>query len=344
MLVLLFKLLVLSFAFHYYKNRYPEEYQGYSKQLFEYMENNEHFKHVLPYLVKVGYTFIYIYSYFQILLDKVIRITSPYVKLLRDKTCDVLIKYKIISGKSEENILINDKTIITFYNEGKLVKQDEFFSIFSLLLHADIKNCEPVNAFDLVTIADLKNILTFIPDECKYDLLDIRFLALYLKHNDKSHIIDLCNNTQNYYVVGNVVNSVFLKYYLVNVLNIALDTSKSFVYTLELMDHNVQMVYLDETQSIVFQKDGYIVTNSNVPDTTEICNNVVNDILEEIEKIVINEIEESVVEDESETIFKDVVQEESVLQEESVSNEIEEPVSNEIEEPIINEIEEPNNK
>ena len=255
MLVLMFKLLAISFVFHYYKTRYPEEYQGYVKQLFEYMENNEHLKHIMPYLVKIGYTFIYVYSYFQILLDKVIRITSPYIKLLRDKTCDVLIKYKIISGKME-TILVNiDKTIITFYNEGKLIKQDELTGRFASLLDSDINNCQPTDKYDLVTIMDLKNILTFIPDECKYDLLDIRFLALYLKHDDKSHIIDLCNNTSNYYVAGNIINSSFLKYYLVNVLNIVLDTSKTFVYTLELMDHNVQMVYLDETQSIVFQKD-----------------------------------------------------------------------------------------
>ena len=111
MLVLMFKLLAISFVFHYYKTRYPEEYQGYVKQLFEYMENNEHLKHIMPYLVKIGYTFIYVYSYFQILLDKVIRITSPYVKLLRDKTCDVLIKYKIISGKMETIQVTNDKCL-----------------------------------------------------------------------------------------------------------------------------------------------------------------------------------------------------------------------------------------
>ena len=327
MLVLLFKLLAISFVFHYYKNRYPEEYQGYVKQLFEYMENNECLKHIIPYLVKIGYTFIYVYSYFQILLDKTIRFTSPYIKLLRDKTCDVLIKYNVISGKPEPNVVINDKTAIEFYNEGKLVKQDELLTRFNLLLISDIQNCQPTDKYDLVTIVDLKNILTFIPDECKYELLDIRFLALYLKHDDKSHIIDLCTNSQNYYVVGNVINSAFLKYYLVNVLNIVLDTSKPFVYTLELMDHNVQMVYLDKTQSIVFQKDGYIVTDSNVPDTKEICDNVVNDILEEIEKIVINEIEEPV---------KNL---ESVVNLETVSNEIEEPVKNL--ESVSNEIEEP---
>ena len=41
MLVTVLKLLLLSFAFHFYKNRYPKEYEGYSNQLFEYVQNNE---------------------------------------------------------------------------------------------------------------------------------------------------------------------------------------------------------------------------------------------------------------------------------------------------------------
>jgi hypothetical protein len=148
----------------------------------------------------------------------------------------------------------SNTTIISFYNDGLLVKKDEFADFT-----ADIKNSQPTEVFNLVTITNAKNILSFIPDECKYDLLDLRFLALYLKHDNKSHIIDLYQDNSNYYVAGNVINSAFLKYYLKNVLSIEIDNSKPFVYTLELMDHNVQMVYLDETQSIVFQKDGYII-------------------------------------------------------------------------------------
>jgi hypothetical protein len=37
-----------------------------------------------------------------------------------------------------------------------------------------------------------------------------------------------------------------------------------FVYTLELMDHNVSMVYLNETQSIVLKKDGYEILGSSL--------------------------------------------------------------------------------
>jgi len=166
-----------------------------------------------------------------------------------------------------------------------LVKKDEFVE-----LTADIKNSQPTDAFNLVTIIDtincngVRNILTFIPDECKYDLLDLRFLALYLKHDDKSHIIDLYQENSNYYVTGNVINSAFLKYYLKNVLSVEIDNSKPFVYTLELMDHNVQMVYLDETQSIVFQKDGYIIE-----DGTKILSIAEESKVEEIKMVSVAE-------------------------------------------------------
>jgi hypothetical protein len=155
------------------------------------------------------------------------------------------------------NISITNETVVSFYNDGLLVKKDEFAE-----LTAAIKNSQPPDAFNLVTITNAKNILTFIPNECKYELLDLRFLALYLKHNDRSQI----------------------------------DNSKPFVYTLELMDHNVQMVYLDETQSIVFQKDSYIIE-----DGTKVLTKVEESVVEEsvVEESVVEEsvVEESVVEE-----------------------------------------------
>ena len=85
MFVLTLRLLAISFVFHFYKNRYPNEYNAFSKQIFDYIENNEKLKPIMPYLLKVGYAFIYAYSFCQILLNKVIHFTSPYVKMLRDK-------------------------------------------------------------------------------------------------------------------------------------------------------------------------------------------------------------------------------------------------------------------
>jgi hypothetical protein len=231
----------------------------------------------------------------------------------------------------------SNKTIVSFYNDGLLVKKEEFADFT-----ADIKNSRPTDVFNLVTITEaincdgVRNILTFIPDECKYDLLDLRFLALYLKHDDKSHIIDLYQENSNYYVAGNVINSAFLKYYLKNVLSVVIDNSKPFVYTLELMDHNVQMVYLDETQSIVFQKDGYIIE-----DGTKVLSKVEESVVEE--SVVEAEAEESVVEAEEGIAEESVVEAEAEAEADEDYDDLPELIQNiieKVEEPVIKETEE----
>jgi len=309
MLVTVLKLLLLSFAFHFYKNRYPKEYEGYSNQLFEYVQNNESMKPILPYIVKVGYAFIYIYSCCQILLNKVIRGSNPYVMSVRDKVHDYLVKRNIISNKMcKKEVDTNSpqvKTIVAFFNEGVQINKEELSTCFN---EVDVTKYVPNGDYDLVIISDVcedsrENIITFskITDtsNSKYELSNIQFLALYLKHNDNNHIINLCESNKNYYVVDNVINSAFVKYYLINVLQTTIDTDKPFVYILELMDHNVSMVYLDETQNIVIQKDGY-----KIEDNTEVVK------VKEDKEVKANiEVEEEVVEEvveEESSIFKDV--------------------------------------
>jgi hypothetical protein len=220
MLLLLFRLLTISFAFHFYKNRYPKEYEAYSNQLFEKLQNSEMLKPLLPYIIKFGYVMIYIYSFFQILLNKVISKCLPYVKLARDKTSDYLVKHNIMSEK-----------------------------VFT-------------NASNKTT-----------PTELSYELSNIRFIALYLKYDDKTYSIDLHNNNNNNnnnnYIIGNVLNSAFYKDYLTNVLNIIIDNNKPFLYELELMDHNVSMVFLNEKQNIIIEKDDYKIVDNIATETEE---------------------------------------------------------------------------
>ena len=294
MIALILKLLAISFAFHFYKNRYPNEFKAFSKQIFDYIENNERLKPIMPYLVKVGYAVIYAYSFCQIALNKVIQITTPYVKMLRDKImpCKMCTNSSLTSSTK--------KTVVSFYNNGSLIKQDELAELSTLLI-SNIQDCQPPKVLNLVTITvsdSVSNILTFIPKECKYDLLELRFIALYLKQDDKTHIIELCQNNYNYYIVGNSINSSFLKYYLKNVLNVEIDNSKPFMYTLELMDHNVQMIYLDQSQAIVFQKDGYSIEEVINPELSEFKSETKESEEKSESKDVINIVEEAI----SETI------------------------------------------
>ena len=275
----LLKGLSIFLMFHFYKNRYPKDFDEYSNQLFEYLKNNDTLKPIMPYIIKIGYTFIYIYSFFQITLNKIIKYTLPYVRSIRDNTCECLIKNNIISDKmlckvyKSSNINVNIKSVISFFNDGSSIFKKELQTGFKDLTPLDIKTHEP-DSYDLLTIKDVMtnttdiidgcNIITFankqIPTVFEAELSNIKFIALYLKYNDKSYSIELFKDNNNYYVVGNVINCAFLKYYLINVLNVTIDnSSKPFTYTLELMDHNVKMVYINETESIIIQKDDYII-------------------------------------------------------------------------------------
>jgi hypothetical protein len=326
MLLLLFRLLTISFAFHFYKNRYPKEYEAYSNQLFEKLQNSEMLKPVLPYIIKFGYAMIYIYSFFQILLNKVISKCLPYVKIARDKTSNYLVKHNIMSEKVFANVFNSSntnaiKTIISFYNEGALVSMQESDMSFKDLKQTDIKSYEPQLDYNLLVISDKNenksdtNILTFInktiPTEFSYELSNIKFIALYLKHDDKTYSIDLYHNSNNNYIIGNVFNNAFFKYYLTNVLNIIIDNSKPFLYELELMDHNVSMVCLNEKQSIIIEKDDYKIVDNITTEKTL----VVTDVLE---PIIVNEVTNEVIDvatDIIESIVTTAINDESILNE-----------------------------
>ena len=147
--------------------------------------------------------------------------------------------------------------------------------------------------YNLVLVKSLVNdmiILDKLPSDLnalQYEPSNIRFLALYMKmlNDDSKHIIELFNKDMNFYIVGNVINSEFLKYYLQNILQITVDKNTPFTYTLELMDQNIEMVYLNETQSIVLKKDDYEVIDPVISVTKEVVE-VVKETPIEVKEVI----------------------------------------------------------
>jgi hypothetical protein len=191
----------------------------------------------LPFLTSLAYYTIYVYSFCQIVFSKTINFCVPYINLAVKRI------FNAISKPSIE-------------------------------LKPDVKEPQPTTSIkidtdddNLVLIKSPTNdviILDTVPDtldNLKYEVSNVRFLAIYLKLTvSNSHIIELFNNDANYYVVGNKLDSKFFKYYLHNVLNIKVDNESPFEYKLEIMDHNVNMIYVNEKQSILIEKDGYEIS------------------------------------------------------------------------------------
>jgi hypothetical protein len=223
-------------------------------------------KPYLPFLTSLAYYTIYVYSFCQIVFSKTINFCVPYINLAVKRIFNAISKPSIeLKPDVKEPDPTTSRKIDTLDGELVLIRS-------------------PTN--DVIILDKVPDTL----DNLKYEVSNVRFLAIYLKLTvSNSHIIELFNNEENYYIVGNKLDRKFFKYYLRNVLNVKVDNDSLFEYKLEIMDHNVNMIYVDEKQSIVLQKDGYEISllSEAKSETTEI-----SEAKEVVEEEVISEATE----------------------------------------------------
>jgi hypothetical protein len=241
-----FTVIALIYSINLYKSHYPNEFDIIVTQIISFIQQNETIKPYLPLLTTMCYNAIYAYSFCQITLNKTIKFIEPY---LQEGIKNIHLR--ILYNKNSDTT-----KLFTIVNANIYTSSDSNLVV--------IKSPMPKN--DMI-------ILDKVPDNLEnitYEPSMSHILSLYLKmitnDNETNYNIQLSSDTMNFYVVGNVFNTNFFKYYLENVLNVKIDndTNKPFIYTLELMDHNVSMVYLNETQSIVIKKYGYEILEGSL--------------------------------------------------------------------------------
>ena len=271
-----FTVIALIYSINLYKSHYPNEFDIIVTQIISFIQQNETIKPYLPLLTTMCYNAIYAYSFCQITLNKTIKFIEPY---LQEGIKNIHLR--ILYNKNSDTT-----KLFTIVNANIYTSSDSNLVV--------IKSPMPKN--DMI-------ILDKVPDNLEnitYEPSRSHILSLYLKmvtndnetndnetnDNETNYNIQLSSDTMNFYVVGNVFNTNFFKYYLENVLNVKIDNdaNKPFTYKLELMDHNVSMVYLNETQSIVIKKYGYEILGTNSV-TDEVKDNKVKD-----EKIAADEV------------------------------------------------------
>ena len=264
-----FTIISLLFGVHFYKSRYPQDFDTVILNISANIQQNETLKPFLPFLTSLAYYTIYVYSFCQILFLKTMNVCVPYINLVVKRIFNAISKPGIeLKTETLQNVKELNSTILTPLDtvDGNLVL---------------IKS----STNDVIILDKMPESL----DNLKYEVSDIRFLAIHFSFNlpfsgtemteldpllcassmrkgvnhnvSENHIIDLYNNEANYYVVGNKLDIKFFNYYLRNVLNVKIDNDTPFEYKLELMDHNVNMVYVNEKESIVIEKDGYKIIN-----------------------------------------------------------------------------------
>jgi len=114
-----------------------------------------------------------------------------------------------------------------------------------------------------------------IPITLEYIESNISFISFTVYFNDATFNIYLSNKNQyNYYIVNNIINKAFLIYYFNHFLHIYCD---DFTFEATIIDHNVNIIYFNEKDCIIINKDDYTLIKDDVGDIVDIDDEIVSE-------------------------------------------------------------------
>jgi hypothetical protein len=230
--------------------------------------------------IKLIYNIIYFYSACQIKCTQAYNYLLPYFK--NDEKIDE-IKIEQFNICNNEILTISKdilETVDKFDNKLFIVSKNIINNIGNNVNGDNSNNVLITNKL----IID-KNNMCF-----SFDVSSITFISLYLNYNGNRFNINLKTDDINYYLVGNKIDKYFVQYYI----NSVLSSKFSYVepeYQLELIDHEVNIIYLNSEQSIIIEKDGYHILNNeeDKKDKDLVINEDINEDLVINEDLDINE-------------------------------------------------------
>jgi hypothetical protein len=285
-----YTLLITFFFIEVFRALYPKDYDIILKIAKQDMDKAYKFTRQIlePKIICLCYNLIYYYSCCEIHLNNFRKFIRPYIKLGLNKVCELLEKYNIINPLESSDKNENQLLIEYFYNG--ILSYSFNFDIFNdkmylgecptnydFIVCSYYKNCldetihnNPINKL-CISKAKLKN-----DNDFNCELTNFNFMSFQLVYNDKNYSIELKNDEFNFYIVNNILDNTFFRYYLIHILkeeNIPID----FTYNLELLDQNVDLHKLNEKHLIILGKDEFtikyienIIQNNNNTLTNEI--------------------------------------------------------------------------
>jgi len=264
MLIYLFLLLSISFIYFNKQNISLDNYEKILNTIIvKYNKMNLMLK---PKITTASYNCIYYFSVGQINYNKYLR---PYVYQLFESFLSYI-------GYNEQPHFTPELTY-SFYKHGSTIQTGKTF--------ADILEPKDYDLFIVnKTNYDLKSNIYFtnyicsnkIVKESQFIESSIKFLNIVLNYNGTPYEIKFKHDEYvhaNYYIVDNMIDKAFFMYYLSNYHKSHNIDFTKFNYTLQLLDHNVNSLNLDESQAIIIKQDDYeIVKLTNKQEQTTINN------------------------------------------------------------------------
>lgn len=234
---------------------------------------------------------IYLYSFLQFHAKKFLE-EHEQVKQLVDTTFELFTK----KPAEIECIVFNNITLKMSKNEllKWVTTENEYRIPFDFVIYS-FKPDEIKNKFDRCMCYDLtrKNLEDAMNnrEKCDFTFLSVYVVLEVRGESAKNYVLKLKTETENYYIVGNKINSLFVCHYLYKNYGVDYDCEK-IVYSMNVVDHNVSVVSLTEKDCLVFSKEKYTIETVVDHESVETCEDVDKDVdddmpeLEEIDDII----------------------------------------------------------
>ena len=264
---MLYYILFLIFIKCFMSSYYPNEYKKFEDKLKEQLDKikeqvNKMVVILEPHVVNIGYNTIYCYSYIQIKLNHLLKFSMPYFNLLKTTVYNLCVQYQFIKPE----IICENFTIVhKFTFENNTIEKD-IMKIDKPYTELTVSNFNYSPGYNILVFYDCSidnsmNIIckSSIPDNFSYELSNIKFMLVQLSYNDTVYALHLKTSELNYYIVDNVIDANYIKYYLTHVLEQKIN--EKFSYKLSIIDHNISMVEFNERHKLIIKKDDYTIVS-----------------------------------------------------------------------------------
>ena len=178
--------------------------------------------------ITFGYNILYFFSYCQIKYD--------------------IFRNKLISNVSQNEIL-SVELYDSFSNQIKNKKITD--------LKDDKYDCMIITKNNGTKPSDKMVVYQTLPNEIKWNNVKYKFLSLIVMIEDMedTYNINLYNKLENYYVVGNVIDKNFIKYYLAKYYK--LNINENYSYSWQLIDENIKVIICPMDKKIILLENNY---------------------------------------------------------------------------------------
>jgi hypothetical protein len=203
-------------------------------------------------LINTTFYLILMYSYFELHFKRICN--NKYISYFIKKI------YNIINKNNANEIdIVKDSVVIESCNKTSFIEKNSLN--YDFIIFSDYDNISDssnkINKVIYYKDKDSNSVLDYNYKICKFSFISIN-IQFVQNNKEILETIKLSNDYENYYIVGNKINRIFISYLMKNNFNINLEEVNK--YKITFIDNNVNVKNITENEQIIFNENDYEIT------------------------------------------------------------------------------------